>query len=728
MRRIAALAATLAAFTALGAPELAQAQTPPTTLTGEAFQSSPVQGVPLTTFDVDCNVDPTGNTTSTLTYSATGPAVGPYPGTFEETGTVVMRVRNQGTTVGTTIDSFVVEFEIVSGTTTITGSKRWTGGDITGHCADFGSPGRTGGGAGVLSYEATIETASGTFHDEGTSVINVGGAILPDGTIRFSSLQETFRSRLVQPTPVGPTTVVLTPPTATNVVGSSHTVTATATTASGDPTPGFTVYFTVTGAVSATGSCTTDANGQCSFTYTGPNVAGEDLITGCVDTNRDGDVDPGEPCGTATKTWVVPVVVLTPPTATNVVGSSHTVTATVTVAGQPAPGFTVYFTVTGAVSATGSCTTDANGQCTFTYTGPNVAGTDLITGCVDTNRDGDIDPGEPCGTATKTWVIPVVVLTPPTATNVVGSSHTVTATVTVADQPAPGFTVYFTVTGAVSATGSCTTGPDGQCTFTYTGPNVAGEDLITGCVDTNRDGDIDPGEPCATATKTWVGPAVVVLTPPTAINTVGSTHTVTATVTTAMPGQPVPGFTVYFTVAGAVTTTGSCTTDANGQCTFTYTGPDLPGADLITGCADANRDSDVDPGEPCGEATKIWILPVTTPGQVTGGGWIAEDPLGIRVSFGFNAQAGDDGPKGNCNVIDHPTKTHIKCVSVDVLVVAGTHATFFGEATVDGVETDYRIDVDDLGEPGTLDTFKIQTDSGYVAGGVLDGGNIQIHG
>jgi hypothetical protein len=38
-----------------------------------------------------------------------------------------------------------------------------------------------------------------------------------------------------------------------------------------------------------------------------------------------------------------------------------------------------------------------------------------------------------------------------------------------------------------------------------------------------------------------------------------------------------------------------------------------------------------------------------------------------------------------------------------------------------------RIDVDDLGEPGNFDTFRIQTDSGYSAGGTLAGGNIQIH-
>lgn len=218
--------------------------------------------------------------------------------------------------------------------------------------------------------------------------------------------------------------------------------------------------------------------------------------------------------------------------------------------------------------------------------------------------------------------------------------------------------------------------------------------------------------------------ATVVLTPPTDINPVGTQHTVTATAATATGGFA-EDVTIRFTVMGASDVQGSCTTNAQGQCTFTYTGPQLPGADLITGCADNDDSGTIEAEEPCGEATKIWVIPATTPGQVTGGGWILN--AGDKVSFGFNAKSDDKGVKGNCNVIDHGTKTHIKCQTVDSLVVAGTHATFFGQATVDGVATDYRIDVDDLGEPGTADTFRIQTDSGYSAGGTLAGGNIQIH-
>jgi len=219
-----------------------------------------------------------------------------------------------------------------------------------------------------------------------------------------------------------------------------------------------------------------------------------------------------------------------------------------------------------------------------------------------------------------------------------------------------------------------------------------------------------------------VGPPAFVMVQPTiAFNNVGTSHTVTATVTD-FNGNPVPGTTVFFSVTGADSTQGTCATDQNGMCSFTYLGPQLPGADDITGCAGGDYNA-----QPCGDATKIWTLPASTPGQVTGGGQIIMPPAD-KVSFGFNAQSDGTTTKGNCNVIDHDKRIHIKCDNVQVLVVAGTHATFFGQADQDGVTTNYRIDVDDLTDPGAgIDNFKIQIDQGYLAGGFLTAGNIQIH-
>ena len=224
-------------------------------------------------------------------------------------------------------------------------------------------------------------------------------------------------------------------------------------------------------------------------------------------------------------------------------------------------------------------------------------------------------------------------------------------------------------------------------------------------------------------------PATATLTPPDAVNTVGTQHTVTATVRD-VAGQANPGVTVRFSTSGSSTASGSCTTDANGQCTFSYTGPQLPGADIITACADSNGNGVRDTGEPCNEATKAWMLPTSTAGQTTGGGQVFNAAGNDKIAFGYNAKSADNGLQGNCTVVDPSPTTNmkIKCLDVTSLVQSGTHATFFGNATVNGTPTTYRIDVDDLGEPGAgRDTFKIVTSSGYTAGGTITNGNIQVH-
>ena len=47
---------------------------------------------------------------------------------------------------------------------------------------------------------------------------------------------------------------------------------------------------------------------------------------------------------------------------------------------------------------------------------------------------------------------------------------------------------------------------------------------------------------------------------------------------------------------------------------------------------------------------------------------------------------------------------------------------------MNGVATRYTVVVQDNSEPSRgTDTFTIQTDSGYAAGGPVTGGNIQVH-
>jgi hypothetical protein len=163
-----------------------------------------------------------------------------------------------------------------------------------------------------------------------------------------------------------------------NAVGTEHTVTATIQDKYGNPVSHVTVKFTVTGANSTGGSSTTDDKGEAKFSYTGEK-AGMDTIKAQWPAD-----DPIHPEGllhdTATKIWVAPgSVALVPEEATNPVGTEHTITATVLCGmGNPLPGATVNFKVTGANSADDSIVTDANGQARFSYNGKK-AGMDKIT-------------------------------------------------------------------------------------------------------------------------------------------------------------------------------------------------------------------------------------------------------------------------------------------------------------------------------------------------------------
>lgn len=224
--------------------------------------------------------------------------------------------------------------------------------------------------------------------------------------------------------------------------------------------------------------------------------------------------------------------------------------------------------------------------------------------------------------------------------------------------------------------------------------------------------------------------AALALTPVAATNPVGTSHTVTATAST-LGGQPSTDSSILFSVVGSTETQGQCTTGSNGQCSFAYIGPDLPGADSISACADNNNNGACDAGEPIAEATKAWVLPTSTPGHVTGGGQVPDlsDPNG-KVAFGFNAKHQGTALKGNCSVVDQSSAQNvlIKCLDVTGMVQSGSRATIFGNAQINGTPTTYRIDVDDLGEPGRgHDTFRIQTGSGYTVSGTLSQGNIQIH-
>jgi hypothetical protein len=354
---------------------------------------------------------------------------------------------------------------------------------------------------------------------------------------------------------------------------------------------------------------------------------------------------------------------------------------------------------------------------TETITAPTAAGNYTCT------ITAVMSPGGPT-TAVQTVNLTVVAgppatitLTPPTDVNIAGEEHCVTATVR--DQfgnPVPGTTINFTVSGANTRTGVGVTNANGQAVFCYTG-TVAGTDTITATA-------VGGSNPTATATKVYRAgpPATLVLTPETATNVVDDEHCVTATVRDAF-GNPVPNAPVDFTVTGSTTTGGTVTTGADGTAEFCYIGPALPGADLIRATAQGGT-------RPTDTATKTWVIPASTEGcKITYGGRITA-ANGDKATFGGNAKAPD---KGQEQYTDHGPATPMNVHSIEVQAVtcntAGTEGRIFGTATINGTGSfDFRIDVKDLGEPGSSDTYRIRISNGYDSGDrVLEGGNIQIH-
>ncbi len=280
-------------------------------------------------------------------------------------------------------------------------------------------------------------------------------------------------------------------------------------------------------------------------------------------------------------------------------------------------GATITSIVTGDIGdppVTGTCTTNQNGQCVVTITATS-AGTASLTATWSQplSGGGTITRSD---TATKVFSDFVLDLTPNVAENDVDTdlTHEFTVTLTKNGAPFPGQTVTFSLdpgtTGATiteietgeigdpPVTGSCTTDANGQCvvTITATSPGTATltatytSELAGGGTVTRTD----------TATKVFSDFALDV-TPDTADNDVDTdlTHEFTVTLTrndgtgfAPYPGQTVSlslnpgdsGATITSIVTGDIgdpPVTGTCTTDANGQCFVTITATS-PGTASLT--------------------------------------------------------------------------------------------------------------------------------------------------
>ena len=115
---------------------------------------------------------------------------------------------------------------------------------------------------------------------------------------------------------------------------------------------------------------------------------------------------------------------------------------------------------------------------------------------------------------------------------------------------------------------------------------------------------------------------------------------------------------------------------------------------------------------------------------ITGGGWIDETPNANRADFGFKVgvdHAGDFA--GQLNYVDRRADVHLKAESItSYIAIDAVTREFTGTARINGESGfTFTVTVSDVDEPGTADSFEIAVSSGYAAGGVLEGGNIQLH-
>jgi hypothetical protein len=223
-------------------------------------------------------------------------------------------------------------------------------------------------------------------------------------------------------------------------------------------------------------------------------------------------------------------------------------------------------------------------------------GTDVIEACFTDDLGITV-----CDDAEKTWID--LRLSPKTAVNVVGTSHTVTATISDDTGGIAGILVNFEVVSGpnAGATGSATTDSSGQASFTYSGNGGPGIDHIRACFADDQGNTV-----CDDAEKTWLGLEV---TPPTATNELGTdddSHTIVATVT-AGAGGGMPGVTVTFEILSGPNAglSGSAVTDENGQASFTYMGKqglEGVGTDVIQICF-----SDPQGEVHCEKVEKHWV-------------------------------------------------------------------------------------------------------------------------
>ncbi|HSP96654.1 MAG TPA: hypothetical protein VL049_05350, partial [Candidatus Dormibacteraeota bacterium] len=413
--------------------------------------------------------------------------------------------------------------------------------------------------------QVTLGYTGGT--DPGTDAIDFA-AIVDGHPVRCQAIKTWF---------VPPPPCAVSPASATNVVGSEHTVVASFRRGDGSVAAGVPVSVSIPSGPNGglLADAVADANGRVVFSYTGDGGTGTDTIA------FSGAVDGAVVSCTAAKTWVAgePSCSAEPSLAQNRTGSEHTVVATFR-RGSGAAAASVPVSVSITAGPNGPLLADAiadgNGRVAFSYTGGAEVGTDFL------EFTAVVDGRVVSCRAAKTWVAnqPTCEAVPAIGEGPVGSQHTVTATIRRANgtaaAAAPVSVIIASGPNSLLLADAVANGA-GQVAFTYTGGPRPGTDVIDFAAF------VDDQLVTCSAVQTWLAPPPPCTVDPGAdVNPVGTSHTVTATLRRG-DGSPAVNAPTSVSIQSGPNSLllADAVSDASGRVAFTYTGGPRTGTDVI---------------------------------------------------------------------------------------------------------------------------------------------------
>ncbi len=379
--------------------------------------------------------------------------------------------------------------------------------------------------------------------------------------------------------------IMLTPTSATNDVGTDHTVKATVLDVNGNPVPSVLVEFSIdrrSPNAEQSGTALTDSNGVATFTYTSNGEVGTDVIQAFF-FNGNERID----SNIASKKWILPTATLTLTTAGTGTGTTtgagtYEFGATATVTAAPATGsrFEGWSGAHAAECTSGAVVMDADKQCTATFTAlqPTLTLTTAGTGTGTTTGAGSYEFG---ATATVTaapatgsrfegWS-GACTGTNPTTTVQMNENSTCTATFT-ALQPTLTLTTAGTGTGTTTGAGTYEFGATATVTAApATGSRFEGWSGAHAAECTSGAVVMDADKQC-TATFTALQPTLTLTTAGTGTGTTTGAGSYEFGATATVTAAPATGsrFEGWSGAHAAECTSGSVVMDADKQCTATF--------------------------------------------------------------------------------------------------------------------------------------------------------------